>query len=296
MTIGRITSQQQLATAQRSIQTGRANLARLQEQASTGRALQKPSDDPSATGAALRVRADARATQQYAVNISDGLGWSNTVDKALSGSEDLLRRAIDLTTQGASTGSMTAGSREAIATELEGIRTDLLSQANTQFMGRSVFAGNSDTGSAFTTSTYAFSGTAGSTVQRRVSPTETVAVDGDGAAAFGTGTTSVFAVLDGIAADLRAGTDIGSRLTDIKDAFSSLTNQHGVVGARMSRLEQAQSLNLTTSTNLETQRSGIEDIDPAKVIIDLKSQELTYQSALSVTAKVLQPTLLSFLS
>ncbi len=92
MSIGRITSQQQLATAQRSIQTGRANLARLQEQASTGRALLKPSDDPSGTGAALRVRAESRATQQYAVNITDGLGWSNTVDSALSGSENLMRR------------------------------------------------------------------------------------------------------------------------------------------------------------------------------------------------------------
>ncbi|THG29660.1 flagellar hook-associated protein FlgL [Naasia lichenicola] len=296
MSIGRITSQQQLATAQRSIQTGRANLAKLQEQASTGRALLKPSDDPSGTGAALRVRAESRATQQHAVNITDGLGWSNTVDSALSGSEDLMRRAIDLTTQGANSATMTPASREAIATELEGIRNDLMSQANTQYMGRSVFAGDSDTGAAFTAATYAFSGTPGATVERRVSSTETVAVDGDGAAAFGTGSTSVFAVLDGIAADLRAGTDIGGKLTDIKAAFTNLTNQHGIVGARMSRLEQAQTLNLTTATNLETQRSGIEDIDPAKVIIDLKSQELTYQSALSVTAKVLQPTLLSFIS
>lgn len=296
MSIGRITSQQQMATAQRNIQAGRANLARLQEQASTGKALQKPSDDPSGTGAALRVRAEARAAQQYAVNINDGLGWSNTVDASLSGAEDLLRRAIDLTTQGANSGTMSAASREAIATELEGIRNDLISQANTQYMGRSVFAGDSDTGAAFDPTTYAFSGTPGATVERRVSPTETVGVDGDGASAFGTGSTSVFAVLDGIAADLRAGNQIGGKLTDIQNAFGNLVNQHGIVGARMARLEQAQTLNLTTSTNLETQRSGIEDIDPAKVIIDLKSQELTYQSALSVTARVLQPTLLSFLS
>jgi flagellar hook-associated protein 3 FlgL len=47
--------------------------------------------------------------------------------------------------------------------------------------------------------------------------------------------------------------------------------------------------------SLEAQRAGAEDVDLAQVILDLKTQEVTYQSALAVTARVLQPTLMDFL-
>jgi flagellar hook-associated protein 3 FlgL len=295
--LGRITSSQLLATSQSSIAASRSQLARLQQQASTGRAILKPSDDPAGTAAALKVRGEQRATAQYGANIDDGLGWFSTLDSAFSGAEDLVRKGIDLTVQGANSGTMSAASREALATQLDGLRADLLGQANTTYLGRTVFAGNSDTGVAFDAS-YGFSGLPGATVQRRISPTETVAVDADGAAAFGTGATSLFATMDGIAAALRSGDDAGVRtgLDALQSGFSALTAQHTVVGARYARLEQAKQDNLGASTTLETQRSGIEDVDATKVLVDLKTQEVGYQTALAVTARVIQPTLMSFLS
>jgi flagellar hook-associated protein 3 FlgL len=47
---------------------------------------------------------------------------------------------------------------------------------------------------------------------------------------------------------------------------------------------------------LETQRSGIEDVDMAEVLMDLQLQQVAYQAALNVTAKVLQPSLMDFLA
>jgi flagellar hook-associated protein 3 FlgL len=192
---------------------------------------------------------------------------------------------------------MSDSSRQAIATQLDGLKADLLGQANTKYLGRTVFAGNSDAGSAFDTSTYAYSGTSGSTVDRRVSGTETVPVSADGAAAFGTGSTSVFAVIDSITTALRSGDETGvtTGLGQLQTALASLSGEHAVVGAHYARLQQAKTENGNASTALETQRSGIEDADPAQVIIDLKSQELTYQTALAVTAQSLQQTLMSYL-
>ena len=40
----------------------------------------------------------------------------------------------------------------------------------------------------------------------------------------------------------------------------------------------------------------MEDVDLSKVILELKTQEVAYQTALAVTARALQPTLMSFLS
>lgn len=298
--LGRITNQQQLITTQRNLQSSRALLATLQDRVSTGKLVTKPSDDPSATASILRVHAQQRATEQYGSNIADGTAWLATVDSALTSAESIMGQVRDLTVRGANSGAMTPATREAIAVELEGLKGDLLDKANTTYLGRTVFAGSSDAGVAFdntvSTAPYAFTGATGSSVQRKVNDTESVRVDADGAAAFGTGTSSVFATIDRIVADLAAGVDVNPRLAELDAQRANITTQHAFVGTRYARLQQAANSNLTQSTALESQRAGIEDVDPAKAIVDLKSQEITYQSALAVTARALQPTLLSYLS
>jgi len=300
--LGRITNQQMLVSSQRNLTSSRALLAQLQEQASSGRAVTKPSDDPSATASIMRLRSEQRSVTQYGTNISDGLAWMSTVDNALTNTEDLLRQARELTLRGANSGVMTPATREAIATQLDGVKADLLQQANTTYLGRPIFAGSSNAGTAFaagdsvTLAPYTYSGAEGATVTRRINDTETIVVDADGAATFGSGAASLFASIDSIVQDLRDGKDVSARLAELDLHRENITTQHALVGARYARMEQAQETNLSQSVDLETQRSGIEDADPAKTIIDLKAQELTYQTALAVTARALQPTLLSYLS
>lgn len=294
--LGRVTSQQLLTGGQRSIAAAKSQLAALQDQASSGRSITKPSDDPIGTAAALQVRAQQRANTQYGANIEDGLSWLSTADAALTSSEDVLRKAIDLTVQGANAGTMTATTRQSLAQQLDDARADLLGQANTKYVGRSVLAGNSDAGAAFDAS-YRYSGAAGDTVQRRISATEAVAVSGDGAAAYGSGSASVFAAIDAVATALRSGDDaaVRSGLDTLRTHLATMSAEHAVVGSRYARLEQAKATNATTGLALETQRSGIEDADIAKVMIDLKTQETNYQTALAVTAQTIQPTLMAFL-
>ncbi len=295
--IGRVTSQQILANSTININTAKSTLAKLQAQASSGNAISKPSDDPAGTAASLAVRGSIAANTQYGNNISDGISWLATADSSLSSSESLIQKASDLVVQGAN-GTMSSTDKEAIAQQLDGIKSDLLAQANTQYNGRSVFAGNSDAAQVFNTSTYAYNGTAGSGTQRRINASETVTVSADGAAAFGTGSSSVFAAIDAATTALRTGTsaDVTASLTGLKTSLTNMTAQHAVIGANYSRLDTAKSQNLTDATTLETQRSGIEDIDVAKVTLELSTQNVAYQAALSATAKAIQPTLLSFLS
>ncbi|MDH2443841.1 flagellar hook-associated protein FlgL [Amnibacterium sp. CER49] len=295
--IGRVTSQQIYQSSQQRISTAKVRLSQLQDESSSGSRITKPSDDPTAAAAALQVRAQQRATAQYGTNIADGLGWLATVDASLTSSENALRQAVDLTVQGANGATLSPASREALATQLDGLKADLLGQANTKYLGRTVFAGNSDSGAAFDGTTYAYSGASGSTVDRRVSATETVPVSADGAAAYGTGSSSVFATIDSISAALRSGDQaaVTNGLTALQTATTRLSAEHAVVGAHYARLQQAKTENGNTSTALETQRSGIEDADAAQVLIDLKSQELTYQTALAVTAQSLQQTLMNYL-
>ena len=312
--VDRVTTQTQMRAAQRNLQENMTHLARLQEQASTLKSINRSSDDPTAAAAAMAVRAEMRAVDQYSANADNGNDWLTTIESSLGSVSDIMNRVRDLTVQGANSGSLSATAKDAIAIEIDGLKTDLLSQANTKFLGRSVFAGNSDAAMAFaaagTDSTgatiYAYSGdTAGaSSVERRISATSTVRVDAAGATIFGkddesTGSSSVFALLDNIVADLRStnsAVNVGSRLEELDTRMAIMTGQRSEMGARQVQMERAQSTLLEKTGTLDAQRSGIEDADLGQVIIDLKLQEVTYQAALAVTARVLQPTLMDFLS
>ena len=330
MTIGRVTTTQLWSTSAANVQASKARLSQLSNQSSTGMLVTKPSDDPAASSAILKVLSQQSANTQYATNINDGLGWLSTADSTMTSAENLVRQAKDLTIQAANSGTSSAASREAIAAQLEGVRDDLLAAANTKYNGRSIFAGTSDAAAAFDASStppYAYSGTTTTqnpdgtttttslgTVQRRIGSgtADTVTVSADGAAAFGSGADSVFAQIQGVIDALRSpgyDADTPDAVTGVtpKDAITAgigalgaaltnLSTQHAVVGANYARLTSAKTQNATTATALETQRSGLQDADTTKTLLDLKTQELAYQTALQVTAQVLQPTLMSFLS
>lgn len=291
--ISRVTQTTMTQTAMRQLQSNLSELARLQEQATSQKAFAAPSDDPAAAAAALALHAEQRRSEQYARNIDDGLAWVTAADTAITSSTSLLSRVRDLTAQGANDGALDATAKEALAVELEGIRDELLAQANTRLLGRSVFAGTSDT-AAFA-SDYSYSGVAGSEVTRRVSDAAAVRVDTDGAAVFGTGDDSVFALVDRIVADLRSGTNVGPRLGEIDDRRTAMLGVQGAVGTRQAQIERAKEAAVQNSVSLESRRAAVEDVDSVEVLIRLQAQELVYRSALAVNARVLQPTLMDFL-
>lgn len=291
--ISRVTASGMTQTAMRHLQANLTELARLQEQATSQRAFAAPSDDPAAAATALGLHAEQRRNDQYARNVDDGLAWVTIADSTISASTALLGRVRDLTVQGANDGAMDATAKEAIAVELEGIRAELLTKANTRLLGRSVFAGTSNT-AAFAAD-YSFSGSPGAEVTRRVSDNASVRVDTDGSEVFGVGAGSVFALVDTIVADLRSGTNVGSRLNEIDDRLSAMLGAQGAVGTRQSQIERAKEATVQNSVSLEARRAAVEDVDSVEVLVRLQAQELVYRSALAVNARVLQPSLMDFL-
>lgn len=291
--VDRVTSQTRMMNSQHNLQTSAALLAKLQDSATSLKKITKPSDDPTGTADSMRVRAAQSQTAQYSRNIDDATGWLDTIDSTLTSSTDILRRVRDLTVQGANDGSMSPAAKEAIATELEGLRNDLLGKANGTYLGRTVFAGNSDAGVAFNPD-LSFNGTA-APVLRRIDGNVTVPVDVDGSAVFGSGSTSAFALIDTIVADLRSGVNVGSQLASIDTRMKSVLGAQSLVGARQNQITAAKDTIVQKTGTLEAQRAGIEDVDIGEIAIKLKQQEVTYQSALAVTARTLQPTLMDFL-
>ena len=293
--ISRVTMQTTSSAAQRGIQANAAKLAEAQLRANTLQKNVRLSDDPAAAADSMAIRATQAQTAQYGRNIDSGNAWMTMANGALDSTVTLLQRVQALAIQGAN-GSLSTEGRKAISLELDAIRGDLLAQSNTKLLGRNIFAGNSNAGSAFMDGTPpTFTGTGDMPVQRRIGADSILQVDTDGAAVFGTGEDSVFSLISKLAAEVLVGDTGPGTLDKVNAALDNVIGRRSELGARHAVLLRAKETNITSQLDLESHRATVEDLDLGQAILELKTQELAYQASLSVTSKVLQTTLMDFL-
>ncbi len=294
MSTPRITQRLSVATSVAAMQTGMARLARSQERLSTGRAINRPSDSPTGTNDAMRLRAELAAKAQYTRNAEDGGSWLGNADSTLTSMLDEVRVARNLVVQGASTGSAGPDAREAIAQQITQIRAGLLSEANTQHLGRPLFGGTTANSAAYDASgTYLGDG---GDVSRTIGKGISLAVNVTGPEAFSAGSDDLFGVLDDVVDQLRNDpASLGTSLDRLDAVSASMRTALADVGARENRVDTA--LSTLSSTTLDTQSalSGVEDVDIASATMDLQMQEVAYQASLAATARVIQPSLVDFL-
>src|SRR4051812_32080652 len=196
MAYGRVTESSIHTRVLQNLQRNIAKGEKIQEQLSSGKMINRPSDSPTGTVTSMQLRGETRAAQQYSRNADDGLGWLNTAQDTLSSASTLVNRARDLTVQGLSSGTNDAQSNEALASELDQIKSSLIGHANTKYLDRPVFGGTT-TGDLAYDATGTFVGNAGQTT-RTVGAGAKIRVDANGPEAFGSGSTQLFTVLQNI--------------------------------------------------------------------------------------------------
>lgn len=294
MTSARITQRLLVENSLTALNAGLGRLSRSQEQLSSGRIINRPSDSPTGTNEAMRLRGQLAADAQYSRNAQDGLTALGRTDSTLTTMLSAVRRANEVMVQGASTGSNGPEARAALAKELTQIRDGLLASANTQYLGRPIFAGTADTSVAFLADgTYV-----GDThpVERRIGEGQTVAVNLTGAAAFTVGGDSLFAVIDDAITQLTTTpAALGGTMARLETVAAQMRSALADVGTRYGRVETALSTLSDSSLDNTAALSAIENVDIARAVVDLQMQEVAYQAALGATARVLQPSLVDFL-
>jgi flagellar hook-associated protein 3 FlgL len=291
----RVTQQSISRSSLANLQANLNRSAKLQEQMTSGKLLNRPSDSPTGTVTSLSLRSQISAQEQYAANAQDGSAWLDTQDTALQSVNDSLGRVRDLTVQASNSGALDANARRGIAAEITALRDNLTGLANTTYLDRPIFGGTTAGGRAFDATTYDYIGDSG-TVTRRVDDRTRVSVGADGSTVFGSGSSSVFALLDQLASDVvNNPSALSTGLSALDGRMGTVMNALTDVGARTNQLEQARGAATDKALDLRSTLSGVEDIDLPSVIIDMQLQQSTYQAALSATAKAIQPTLMDFL-
>ena len=295
MAAGRVTESSIHTRVLNNLQRNIAKGQKIQEQLSSGKQINRPSDSPTGTVASLQLRGEARAAQQYARNADDGLGWLGTLDNTLASTSTLINRARDLTVQGLSSGTNDAQSREALAVEIDNIKSSLIGYANTTYLDRPVFGGTTAGDAAYQADgTYLGDG---GQLTRKVGADASIPVTASGPKVFGQGNTQLFAVLQNISDGIRAGDTDGvtKSLTSLDGAADLVKNTLSDVGARYNRITQMKQTAQDRVLSVTSQLSDVEDVDLPKAIMEMQLQQTSYQAALAASAKVIQPSLIDFL-
>jgi flagellar hook-associated protein 3 FlgL len=119
-----------------------AGIAHTELEVSTGRRILSPSDDPAGASRALSLTHADAANTQYQRNIDSASARLANEDQTLSSVSDLLDRVRTLALE-AQNGTLDAGDRKNIATEIRERLSQLVALANTKDAnGEYIFAGN----------------------------------------------------------------------------------------------------------------------------------------------------------
>jgi flagellar hook-associated protein 3 FlgL len=293
----RVTQRAIAAQTLSGLQANLGKLGELQNKLSSGREISRPSDSPTGTVSAMQFRSEIRTNEQWSRNAADGIGWLGTIDQTLTSALDSTRRARDLTLQGLNSGAGSAQSREALAAEIDQLRTGLIGLANTRYLDRPVFGGTTP-GTQSYDAAGAYAGPATSLpVLRTVGASATVRVDQTGPEVFGPDGANLFDVLGKISADLRANdiTALRADLGDLDTAMRRIQGKLSEVGANYNRVEQMRKAAEDRVISLRASLAGVEDIDLPRTIVDLQMQQVAYEAALGATQRIVTPSLADFL-
>lgn len=283
-----------------------AQQATLEAQLSSGKAITSPAQDPSGATRAMSLSAALIRSNQYVANAQDGQGWTSIAGSALTSAVTVLQQVRQLALTAGDPSRATPTDLNALASEVESARTQLLTLANTSYQGQPVFGGATGTPAAFDAQGH-YVGT-GSAPTRTVASGVTVPVTITGDVVFGTGATGLLGtgtgtssapgVLTQIVSDLKAGKIsqvLGSDLGALDVATTTVENGAAQVGSSYRQLAAMTVQGQQAATTLQTQLSGVQDVNVAATITALQSEERHYQTALWATAQTVQPSLVSFL-
>jgi len=279
----------------RNLESAQGRMDQLQNQLSSGHRINRPSDDPVGIQNAMRLKSNISSVEQWKSNANEALDYMNTADSTLGDMTSMLQRVRELTVQGAN-GTLATVDKGAIADEVDQISNQLKMMANTQVGSKYIFSGTA-TDKELIPLDGSVSQANGMPVNFEVGNNLSIDVSVSGQNLFGNSTSGVLATLNNLSADLRSGNSVGvnSALGNIDANIDNVVTLRAGLGARTNRMTALQAQLDYTSGNLQDNLSSIQDADMATSITDFTNAQNVYKAALSVGAKIIQPSLVDFM-
>lgn len=282
----------------RNLSESYRRMGKYEDQLATGKKINKPSDDPVVAMKGMYYRSNLTEIEQYKRNLSELYLWMENSEAGIDQANSALQRVRELTIQGQND-TNSPDDRKAIAREIEQLQQSLAATANTKIGGRYIFHGTdimkpvvtsenpvevADNLTSDKINNYQIEVSRGVFMKANVNPGNVFNQE-------------MFDTVQKIQEQLESPDPKGmdQLLEDLDKVMNTLSAERSELGARYNRLEMVETRLGQQEVMATKILSDNEDADIERVIMDLKSQESVHRAALSVSARVIQPTLMDFL-
>lgn len=290
----RVTSQllaERFLSNLRQIQT---RMDKTNLQMTTGRKFQRPEDDPVGAYRSLRISSLLEGVRQYLKNVADASNMLEVAEMYVSQTVQSVHRIRELAVN-LNNGTYSDSDRMATLEELREIRGNIIELANANYAGRYIFAGQKTQVKPFTvdpdTGDVVYNGDTNQ-VLFEIDDGVLIAVNSPGSSVFG----QLFKNIDQLIANIESGTRLDDDLAAIDQSLDHLISSQADLGARMKRVEMSRTRLTDVELSLEKLQTENEQIDLAEAIMTYKMDETTLRAALAAGGRLLQPSLVDFLS
>ncbi|UKS64803.1 flagellar hook-associated protein FlgL [Rossellomorea marisflavi] len=299
----RVTQSMLTNNSMRNLSSSYSRMGQLQDQLSTGKKITRPSDDPVVAMKGMFYRSNVSGVEQYKRNLSELYLWMDNSEAGLEQGNQGLQRVRELVLQGKN-GTLSEDDKKAVAAEIGQIKQDMITIAETKVGSRYIYHGTDVNKSPIKDKAPAdgsapqvadnLGNTAIGDYIVEVSPGVTLKANVTPGKVFNQ---EMFDTLHSIqkAFESNDDTDLDDMLNKLDRVIEKLSSERSDLGARYNRLEMVDDRLSQQETMAKRIMSDNEDAEIERVITDLKSQESVHRAALSVGARIMQPTLMDFL-
>ena len=286
-----------------------SNLTQTQAQLAQGKQIINASDAPNQAATIQRMKSILSRQESYQSSLNTVKARLQGEDSTLQSVSELLIRAKEVAVQGAND-TLNMGDRKALANEMQSLRDQMLSLANTRDSnGNFLFAGSRVKQPAFAETANGSPVYMGDQTRMnvRVGDQQNIPINRTGTDSFvpvtrvdkdgATVGVSFFQVMDNLIAGLNTanGSDIRRGAGELDNLQQGLSLAHAQVGTNLNMVDQQTSIIEDTTLNLKSTLSSIEDLDYASAITKMNQQMLSLEAAQASFAKVSQLNLFNYI-
>ncbi len=285
-----------------SLDTTSATQAYLTQELASGSRVNSLSDDPVAVGQNVVLSAQLSRDDTFSQTASTTQSMLQLTDSALSTVVSQLTSAVSLATQG-NNGTLNPSDLQAISNQLKGIRDEVLSLANTTYLGNHIFSGSLGSTTPYTLNTATSPAVAtyqGDTnLQYLETPSgQRIQLNLPGGQVFSAPGADVLGTLNSLIADFASGTPSAASQADsqaLGTALSHVSQQRVSIDNSLSRLQAAQNYNANETTQLTAAQTTLMQADVAHIATQLSTTETQQAALIQVIATLGKQTLFNSL-
>jgi len=257
---------------------------------STGSKINKPSDDPAGAAELIQINDLSSQVDSFQQSIGSINGLLSMADSALSSVTTALQRAISLGTEGAN-GTLSDSDRAAIAAEVTGIQSQLISLANTSYQGQFIFAGTAQTqpflADASSPSGVRYVGNL-HTNQVAIGTGYNLQINLPGSQVFDGSGGDVFQSIQDLITALQNNSGIGAAVSEVGNASSYLSEQRVFYGNAMNQTNSQSTYLNSEKTGLAQQENNVSAADIASVATQVTADQTAATAALDAISRISQ--------